>query len=148
MAGEESVSASKMGVQLLLFTAFLMFVVFNVIWGQNISRNFEARMDKTEEQSLQKYFNQASMAGGVNMPMAGAYSMVEYNYEDVGKMYFKALDNDVEKKEAVKTVNSMTLDNQLYWMRTNLTGRCNVKASRNDEGTWDLIVSLLKDINN
>lgn len=145
--GDEAVEAGKMGVVMVLFAALMVFVVTNVVWGEDISRKFQARMDRTEETSQQKYFSQASQEGGINTPMAGAYSMIEYNIDDVSTITFAAAADNQDKTQIANDVNKKTFDNKLYWLRTNLNGRCNVKASKNNDGTWDVKVTLLKEVN-
>lgn len=145
--GDEAVEAGKMGVIMILFAALMVFVVTNVIWGEDISRNFQARMDRTEETSQQKYFNQASHEGGVNTPIAGAYSMIEYNIDNIDTIIFATAADNQDKAQIVKDVNKKTFDNKLYWLRTNLNGRCNVKALKNNDGTWNVKVTLLKETN-
>ena len=145
--GDESVEASRMGVAMVLFATLMIFVLTNVLWGEDISRNFQARMDKTEENSVQKYFKQAAHDGGVNVPMAGAYSMIEYNIDDVNTITFTTAADNQDKAQIVKDVNKKTFDNKLYWLRTNLNGRCNVKALKNNDGTWNVKVTLLKETN-
>ena len=81
--GEESVSAVRMGVTFLMLAAVLVFVVFNVIWGQDINRSFNARMDSTETQATTKYFKQTSLEEGADMPVSAAYSLYENNINDV-----------------------------------------------------------------
>lgn len=145
--GDESVEASRMGVAMVLFATLMIFVLTNVLWGEDISRNFQARMDKTEENSVQKYFKQASHDGGVNVPMAGAYSMIEYNIDDVNTITFTTAADNQDKAQIANDVNKKTFDNKLYWLRTNLNGRCNVSAVKNDDGAWNVKITLLKEVN-
>ncbi len=145
--GDEAVEASKMGVVMVLFAALMVFIVTNVVWGEDISRKFQARMDRTEETSQQKYFSQASQEGGINTPMAGAYSMIEYNIDNINTIIFATAADNQDKAQIASDVNKETFDNKLYWLRTNLNGRCNVKASKNNDGTWDVKVTLLKEVN-
>ena len=39
-AGEEGISAMRIGMALTFFAAVIVFVLYNVIWGQNIARDF------------------------------------------------------------------------------------------------------------
>lgn len=145
--GDEAVEASKMGVVMVLFAALMVFVVTNVVWGEDISRKFQARMDRTEETSQQKYFSQASQEGGINTPMAGAYSMIEYNIDNINTIIFATAADNQDKAQIANNVNKKTFDNKLYWLRTNLNGRCNVSAVKNDDGAWDVKITLLKEVN-
>lgn len=73
--------------------------------------------------------------------------MIEYNIDDVSTITFAAAADNQDKTQIANDVNKKTFDNKLYWLRTNLNGRCNVKASKNNEGTWDVKVTLLKEVN-
>lgn len=80
---EESVDSVKMGVTFVMFAAALVFVVFNIIWGMDINRNSQARMDRSEEQANSRYFNEAKESDGCDMPTSGAYSLIQNNRESV-----------------------------------------------------------------
>ena len=81
--GDESVSAVRLGITFTMLAAVLVFVVFNIIWGQDMNRDFNARMDNTESQATSKYFKQTSSEEGADMPVSAAYSLYENNINDV-----------------------------------------------------------------
>lgn len=45
-AGEEGISAMRIGMALTFFAAVIVFVLYNVIWGQNIARDLLDRQTK------------------------------------------------------------------------------------------------------
>ena len=53
-AGEEGISAMRIGMALTFFAAVIVFVLYNVIWGQNIARDFIGQADKAQTQSMKK----------------------------------------------------------------------------------------------
>lgn len=81
--GNETVDVVKMGVTFCMLAAAMIFVVFNIIWGQDMNRDFNARMDNTESQAMGKYFKQTNSTAGADMPVAAAYSLYEDNINDV-----------------------------------------------------------------
>ena len=64
-AGEEGISAMRIGMALTFFAAVIVFVLYNVIWGQNIARDFIGQADKAQTQSMNKYFQEALAPEGL-----------------------------------------------------------------------------------
>lgn len=80
---DEGISAVKMGVTFVMFAAVMVFVVFNIIWGWDINRQTNADMDSSEQQAETKYFKQALDGEGCDLPVSGAYSLIENNRDNV-----------------------------------------------------------------
>lgn len=141
-AGEEGISAMKIGVNLILFSAVLVFVLFNVLWGENIARGFTSDMDKAQTQSMNSYFKEAQTVEGADLPAAGAYSLIEYNINDVGEITFSTVSKDKDEIDEIERINLESIDDKIRWLRTNLYGKCIVKAYSNGEG-YDLTVKFM-----
>lgn len=141
-AGEEGISAVRIGMALTLFAAVIVFVVYNVIWGQNIARDFIGQADRAQTQSMNKYFQEALVPEGAEMPTSGAYSLIEYNLDDVDNVTFSTVSTKANDLNEINSVNRKDIDEKLYWMRTNLYGKCIVKATPNGEG-YNLTVQLI-----
>ena len=90
-AGEEGISAMRIGMALTFFAAVIVFVLYNVIWGQNIARDFIGQADKAQTQSMNKYFQEALAPEGAEVPTSGAYSLIEYNLNDVDEVTFSTV---------------------------------------------------------
>ena len=72
---------------------------------------------------------------------------IDDNIDNIDTIIFATAADNQDKAQIVKDVNKKTFDNKLYWLRTNLNGRCNVKAIKNNDGTWNVKVTLLKETN-
>lgn len=141
-AGEEGISAMRIGMALTFFAAVIVFVLYNVIWGQNIARDFIGQADKAQTQSMNKYFQEVLAPEGAEVPTSGAYSLIEYNLNDVDEVTFSTVSTEPADLNEINSVNRKDIDEKLYWMRTNLYGKCIVKATSNGEG-YNLAVRLM-----
>ena len=133
-AGEEGISAVRIGMVLTLFAAVIVIVVYNVIWGQNIARDFIGQADRAQTQSINRYFQETLVPEGAEMPTSGAYSLIEYNLNDVDNVTFSTTSTKADDINQINSINRKDIDKKLYWLRTNLYGKCIVKATPNGEG--------------
>ena len=91
---------------------------------------------------MNKYFQEALAPEGAEVPTSGAYSLIEYNLNDVDEVTFSTVSTEPADLNEINSVNRKDIDEKLYWMRTNLYGKCIVKATSNGEG-YNLAVRLM-----
>lgn len=96
----ESTDVIKFGVSMLMLAAVVFFVLMSITWGRDISRNFNNDMGTQEDQSTQKYFQDTSQASGADMPVSGAYSLVESNINDISSIALVREDRNTKKEQA------------------------------------------------
>lgn len=110
--GDESTDVVRLGVTFIMLAAVMVFVVFNIIWGEDMSRDFNARMDSTRQVAMNRYFKQACEKDGVDLPVAGAYSLIEDNEDDVEAVAIGYEDKNSSKE---KTTGWFAAPNYSTW---------------------------------